>query len=134
MNDTSKKSNQHCDWCGKHPTKIHRRYKDEGYCINCYKTWFIKKPCIKCGEINRLHKKEENACCINCIRKQPCIRCGSKAYNNGANSLYGRVCASCYSYYFAKKKKCFECEELKQNVSRYSELHHRDLPKFCVSI
>lgn len=124
MSDTSKKSNQHCDWCGKHPTKIHRRYKDEGYCINCYKTWFIKKPCVKCGEINRLHKKEENACCINCIRKQPCIRCGSKAYNNGANSLYGRVCASCYSYYFAKKKKCFECEELKHNVSRYSELHH----------
>ncbi len=58
----SKKSHnyQKCDWCGKSPTKIHRRYHGEGYCVNCYKTWFILKTCSLCSEKSRLHKKEQN--------------------------------------------------------------------------
>ena len=107
----SKKSHnyQKCDWCGKSPTKIHRRYHGEGYCVNCYKTWFILKTCSLCSEKSRLHKKEQNSICEKCKRKQLCIRCDKPALKDGSNTTYGRVCKSCYQNYFKEQKQCDIC-------------------------
>lgn len=118
------KGNRHCDWCGNNNVHIQRRYKGEGYCANCYKTWFVKKACFKCGGIHRLHKKEEHSICSECFREKPCIRCGKDAYINGINTRYGRSCQVCYNGYFKDKKQCFNCGEFKRNISRYTELKH----------
>lgn len=102
-------NSKHCDWCGKITQKIHRRYKDEGYCINCYKTWFILKECSLCNEKARLHKKEQKPVCEKCKRRQPCIRCAKAALKDGSNTLYGRVCKSCYQNHFKQQKQCDVC-------------------------
>lgn len=124
MTNTSKTINSRCDQCANKNIKVHRRYKDESYCANCYNTWFIKKPCNQCGELKRLHKKERFAVCTDCQRRQPCIRCGREAIKDGANTEYGRVCQTCYQGHFKSKKVCFECGKLKRNISRYSKLSH----------
>lgn len=124
-------NDKNCDCCGKTNTKIQRRYKGEGYCSNCYSTWFKKKPCFKCGEIKRLHKKESNAVCHDCIMKEPCIRCGKSAVKDGANTPFGRVCKVCYQNYFKTKKRCYECGEYKSNLSRYEALEHKQ--EVCLS-
>lgn len=124
MKSTSKTTN--CDSCGNKGVKIKRRYKGESYCSNCYRTWFIKKPCSQCSEINRLHKKENFAVCTTCRMSQPCIRCNGDAFKDGANTEYGRVCQVCYQNYFKAKKECFECGEFKRNISSYSKLSHNE--------
>lgn len=120
-----------CDWCGNYPVNIKRRYKGEGYCANCYKTWFTKQPCSRCNKLSRLHKKEHEPICRECIKNQPCKRCGNDASINGANTEYGRVCQICWQGYFKKKKTCQECGEDKAGVSRYTELPHDN--EICVS-
>lgn len=119
-----KKTKHRCDSCGNKNVEIKRRYKDDTYCANCYRIWFIKKPCSQCGKINHLHKKEDFAVCSNCRMNQPCTRCGGAAFKDGANTEYGRVCQTCYQGYFKAKKECFECGEFKRNISRYSKLSH----------
>lgn len=119
-----KKTLNHCSSCSNDNVEIKRHYKGDTYCSNCYRIWFIKKGCNKCGEINRLHKKEGFAVCRACRMSQPCIRCGGDAVENGANTEYGRVCQVCYQGYFKAKKECFECGEFKRNISRYSKLSH----------
>lgn len=119
-----KKTKNRCDSCGNKNIEIKRRYKDDTYCANCYRIWFIKKPCSQCGEINRLHKKEGFAVCNSCRMSQPCTRCGGAAAKNGANTGYGRVCQICYQGYFKAEKECFECGKFKRGVSRYAKLSH----------
>lgn len=119
-----KKTKHRCDSCGNKKVEIKRRYKDDNYCANCYRIWFIKKPCSQCGEVNRLHKKEDSAVCRGCRMNQTCIRCGGEAVKDGANTEYGRVCQTCYQGYFKTKKECFECGEFKRNISSYSRLSH----------
>lgn len=121
---STKKTKHRCDSCANENVEIKRRYKGVTYCANCYKIWFIKKPCSQCGDTNRLHKKEDFAVCRACRMNQPCIRCGGEAVKDGANTEYGRVCQTCYQYYFKTKKECFECGEFKRNISRYSKLSH----------
>lgn len=62
---------------------------------------------------------------------EPCIRCGGDAFKDGANTEYGRVCQICYQGHFKAKKMCFECGQLKRNISRYSKISH-DQP-ICTS-
>ena len=122
---TSIKNTKHrCDSCGNKNVEIKRRYKNDTYCANCYRIWFVKKPCSQCGEINRLHKKEDFAVCSSCRMSQPCTRCGGAAVKNGANTEYGRVCQICYQGYFKAEKECFECGKFKRGVSRYAKLSH----------
>lgn len=118
------KTKHRCNSCGNKNVEIKRRYKDDTYCANCYRIWFVKKPCSQCGEINRLHKKEDFAVCRSCRMSQPCIRCGGVAVKNGANTEYGRVCQICYQGYFKAEKECFECGKFKRGVSRYTKLSH----------
>lgn len=123
MTVTKEKSLQgQCECCSKKNTKIQRRYKGEAYCPNCYRTWFIHMPCHKCGEIHRGHRKEEHSICRKCKINEPCVRCNKNAVKDGANTKYGRVCSSCYSGYFKPKSKCYECGEMKRNISRYLDL------------
>lgn len=124
MKNVSEKITTRCDQCANKNVKIQRRYKNESYCANCYKTWFIKKPCSKCGSMSRLHKKEGFGICTDCRMKEPCIRCGGDAIKDGANTEYGRVCQICYQGHFKIKKQCFECGKLKRNISRYSKISH----------
>ncbi len=119
-----KKAKHQCDSCGNKDVEIKRRYKDDTYCANCYRIWFIKKPCSQCSEINRLHKKEDFAVCRACRMNQPCTRCGGEAVKDGANTEYGRVCQTCYQGYFKTKKECFECGKFKRGVCSYSKLSH----------
>lgn len=119
-----KKTKHRCDSCGNKDVEIKRRYKGDSYCSTCYRTWFVKKPCSQCGEINRLHKKEDFTVCKVCRMNQPCTRCGGSAVKDGANTEYGRVCQVCYQGYFKAKKECFECGEFKRNISSYSKLSH----------
>lgn len=127
LNDQSvneaKLSNK-CDICGKVNIKVHRRYKNEAYCVNCYSQCFIKAPCKVCGEIHRFHFDNTKPVCTNCMRKQSCIRCGKDAFKNGTNTEYGRVCQTCNQNYFKPKKLCFECGEAKAHVSRYTNISH----------
>lgn len=124
MKNALKKPTTKCDQCANKNVKIQRRYKNESYCAACYKTWFIKKPCSKCGISSRLHKKEDFGVCTDCRMKEPCIRCGRDAIKDGANTEYGRVCHTCYQGHFKVKKQCFECGEFKRNISSYSKLSH----------
>ena len=113
-----------CDICKKSDIKVHRRYKDKAYCVNCYKQFFKKRPCVSCGEKYRFHLDETKLICPTCMRHQPCIRCGKDAVKNGTNTIYGRVCQVCNQNYFKPKKNCFECGEEKSNVSRYKNIPH----------
>ena len=131
MTKTDSTTKNKCDWCGNHPVDIKRRYKGEGYCANCYKTWFTERPCSRCNTLSRLHKKEREPICRECIKNQPCKRCGNDASINGANTEYGRVCQICYQGYFKKQKTCQECGKDKIGVSRYTELPHDN--EVCVS-
>lgn len=131
MTKTDSTTKNKCDWCGNYPVNIKRRYKGEGYCANCYKTWLTKQPCSRCNKLSRLHKKEHEPICRECIKNQPCKRCGNDASINGANTEYGRVCQICWQGYFKKKKTCQECGEDKAGVSRYTELPHDN--EICVS-
>lgn len=131
MTKTDSTTKNKCDWCNNHPVDIQRRYQGESYCANCYRTWFVKKPCSRCNIISRLHQKEEKPVCNECHQNQPCRRCGKDAYIDGANTEYGRVCKICYQGYFRAKKQCQECGEHKVGVSRYTELSHDDA--VCVS-
>ena len=124
MTSISKKIDKQCDSCSNQNIEIKRCYKGESYCANCYSIWFIKKPCSECGEISRLHKKEAFGVCAVCRINKPCTRCGGAAVKDGANTEYGRVCQTCYQGYFKTKTACFECGELKRNISRYSKLSH----------
>lgn len=126
MKNVSKKPTTRCDQCANKNVKIQRRYKNESYCANCYRIWFIKKPCSKCGDLSRLHKKESFGVCTDCRMKEPCIRCGGVAIKDGANTEYGRVCQICYQGHFKVKKQCFECGEFKRNISSYSRLSHNE--------
>lgn len=119
-----KKTKHRCDSCANKNVEIKRRYKGDTYCANCYRIWFIKKPCSQCGEINRLHKKEDFAVCRACRINRSCTRCGGAAVKDGADTEYGRVCQICYQGYFKAKKECFECGEFKRNISSYSKLSH----------
>lgn len=125
MKSVSRSNVQQCDWCSQILKKVHRRYKGEIYCINCYKTWFIVKKCMTCGLNARLHKKEKHSICEKCKRKQPCIRCGKSALKYGSTTKYGRVCKSCYQNYFKEKKICDVCYQLNRSVFRDKENHNR---------
>lgn len=129
----SKKSDnyQKCDWCGKSPIRIHRRYHAEGYCINCYKTWFILKACSLCSENSRLHKKEKTPICEQCKRKQPCIRCSKSALKDGANTTYGRVCKSCYQNYFKEIKQCDICYQFSRKFIKDKKEHNKIICIVC---
>lgn len=129
MNKTSIETNHHtsCDHCNKQHVKIVRYYQQETYCANCYRTWFIKKPCSICAQVKRLHKKEHSSVCLDCHRQQPCIRCGQEAVKHGANTPKGRVCQGCYQRYFKAPQQCFECGKKKKGLSRYQELPHQQL-------
>lgn len=113
-----------CDICKKSDIKVHRRYKDKAYCVNCYKQFFKKRPCVSCGDQYRFHLDETKLICPTCMRHQPCIRCGKDAVKNGTNTIYGRVCQVCNQNYFKPKKVCFECGEEKSNISRYKNIPH----------
>lgn len=122
-----RKKHANCDYCGNVIKSTYRLYKGETYCSNCYRTWFIKKPCSKCGEIKRLHKKEEFSICLACQRKQPCIRCGAGAQKNGTTTQYGRVCNYCSRNYFRELKTCFECSKqaIKLTRCQYASHNHQ---------
>lgn len=120
------KTPNQCDWCSKAIIYPHRVYKNEKYCANCYRTWFIHKPCHKCGTIHRLHKKEEFSICLPCQRKQPCFRCGADALKNGSTTQYGRVCRYCYRHYFKPLKTCFECGKQKIGLTKCQFSHHKE--------
>lgn len=129
MNKTSieNKLHTHCDHCNKQHVKIVRYYQQETYCANCYRTWFIKKPCSLCAQVKRLHKKEHTSVCLDCRSQQPCIRCGRDAVKHGANTPQGRACQSCYQRHFKAPQQCFECAKKKTGLSRYQEIPHQQL-------
>lgn len=123
MTIISKQSHQsRCECCGKRNTIIQRRYNGEAYCPNCYRTWFVHKPCYKCGKTHKAHKRTEHSICRYCKINEPCTRCAGNAVKNGANTKYGRVCSTCYQGYFKPKKRCHECGEMKRNISSYHML------------
>ncbi len=106
-----------CSQCGKSVAKYHRFYKGEGYCHTCYVRVFKPLPCSKCGEIHRLHYKEEQAVCSACCHNRPCIRCGKERYEIGKITAYGSVCNSC-SPYFREKKPCGYCGVLSSKLTK----------------
>lgn len=106
-----------CSQCGKSVAKYHRVYKGEGYCHTCYVRVFKPLPCSKCGDIHRLHYKEEQAVCEVCCHNRPCIRCGKEGYEIGKITMYGPVCNSC-SPYFREKKPCGYCGVLSSKLTK----------------
>lgn len=125
MSKTSPQLTYHdrCDGCGKTMLKAHRVYKGEAFCDNCYPKWFVKKPCVRCGKIHRLYLSDPNAICLDCQRKEPCIRCGKDAHE-GTTSEYGRICQSCYQYYFKPKNTCFQCGKESHSLIRSPHTPH----------
>lgn len=106
-----------CSQCGKSVAKYHRIYKGEGYCHTCYVRVFKLLPCTKCGEIYRLHYKEEKAICDTCHNNKPCVRCDKEGYEIGKITAYGPVCNSC-SPYFREKKPCGYCGVLSSRLTK----------------
>lgn len=106
-----------CSQCGKSVAKYHRIYNGEGYCHTCYVRVFKLLPCCKCGEIHRLHSKEEKVVCETCRNKKPCVRCGKEGYKIGKITIYGPVCSSC-SPYFRERKSCGYCGVLSSKLTK----------------
>lgn len=109
-----------CDQCGRHDAKISRIYKDESYCSTCYAREFKPKPCIKCSEIRRIHRKADPPICHTCFTAKPCVRCGKIEFDVGKITIYGPVCNAC-SPYFRPKKPCENCGKLSSRLSRVSQ-------------
>lgn len=106
-----------CDECGQSVSKIHRRYKERGYCSNCYTKVFIKRKCPGCSLFARLPKDDNNAICTKCEIKKPCVRCNISGKPVGKITLYGVVCASCTPY-FRPKQPCEICGRLSSRLTR----------------
>ena len=99
--------------------KMHRVYKEKGYCSRCYGRLFKRMACSGCGAHAKLFKEEKGAICQSCERKKPCIRCGKAEYKLGKFTQYGPVCNSC-SLYFRETGVCGGCGVQSQRLSRIS--------------
>lgn len=108
-----------CDECGRKTDKIHRRYREHGYCGSCYVRVFVKQQCPSCSCIARLPKSIPNAICRSCEAKKPCVRCGLSGKPVGKVCIHGPVCASC-SPYFREKEPCEVCSRLSHRLTRVS--------------
>lgn len=106
-----------CDECGQSVKKIHRRYKEHGYCSSCYARTFIKRECPNCSLFARLPKNDRNAICTKCETQKPCVRCKISGKPVGKITIYGVVCASC-SPYFRPKQPCEICDQLSHRLTR----------------
>lgn len=110
-----------CDECGAEVLKLHRVYKEHGFCTKCYSRQFKKLICQGCNTVAVLLKRDPKALCRDCERLQPCIRCGRKGLKIGKLTREGPVCNSC-SIYFRKVRKCPRCGKKTRVLSRVSRL------------
>lgn len=108
-----------CDECGRKTDKIHRRYREHGYCGSCYVRVFVKQQCPSCSCIARLPKSIPNAICRSCEAKKPCVRCGLSGKPVGKVCIHGPVCASC-SPYFREEEPCEVCGRFSHRLTRVS--------------
>lgn len=106
-----------CDSCGKPAVRLHRRYREKGYCQKCYLFFFRVRACSTCGEMARLSVEFPESVCIECEKKKPCVRCGRTGYQLGKLTIYGPVCNSC-SYWFRKARPCSRCGEKSRLLNR----------------
>lgn len=106
-----------CDECGQSVKKIHKRYKEHGYCSSCYARTFVKRECPNCSLFARLPKKDRNAICTKCETQKSCVRCKISGKPIGKITIYGVVCASC-SPYFRPKQPCEICGQLSHRLTR----------------
>lgn len=83
--------------------KAHRVEAGRRFCGTCYQRVFERRPCRKCGVLNRLPKNDLNAICRECVKDAPCARCGKLEYEIGKITVFGPVCNSC-SVYFRPKR------------------------------
>ena len=97
-----------CDGCGRKVNRIHRIWRGEKFCAACYKRWFVRRDCPRCGRAAWLPRSEPDAVCFRCERDRPCIRCGKENYRIRKITPYGSVCDSCYSY-FVEPEPCALC-------------------------
>lgn len=96
---TDRSLTQKCDECGRIMLKAHRVEAGRRFCGTCYQRVFDRRPCPKCGVLNRLPKSNLNAICRDCVKDAPCVRCGKIQYKIGKITLFGPVCNSCSVYF-----------------------------------
>ncbi len=97
-----------CDGCGRKVNRIHRIWRGEKFCATCYKRWFVRRDCPRCGRAAWLPRSEPDAVCFRCERDRPCIRCGKEHYRTRKITPYGPVCGNCYTY-FVEPEPCALC-------------------------
>lgn len=119
-----------CSQCGKKVEKYQRVYQGDGYCSTCYAREFKHKPCVKCGTVHRLPRKNIHAVCDACKKNDPCIRCGKSNYNIGKITQYGAVCGACAPY-FRKKQPCELCGTPSSRLSRIGK--NKSSKRLCPS-
>lgn len=115
-----------CDCCLKHIKRAHRTYKGKTYCQNCYKKYFKKRLCPKCGNFARLPSFDLNSVCKRCEVSKPCIRCGTTEYATGKLTIYGPVCNACAPY-FREEKPCEACGRPSRRLTRVTRFKHQKL-------
>lgn len=107
----------YCDECGCTGKKIHRRYREHGYCGSCYAREFIRRQCPNCFNLARLPKDIPDSICRSCEAKKPCVRCLVSGKPVGKYTEYGVVCASCAPY-FRPKAPCELCGRLSNRLTK----------------
>lgn len=115
-----------CDCCLKHIKRAHRTYKGKKYCQNCYKKYFKKRLCPKCGNFARLPSFDLNSVCKRCEASKPCIRCGKTEYATDKLTIYGPVCNAC-ARYFREEKPCEACGQPSRRLTRVTRFKHQKL-------
>ncbi len=112
-----------CDECGKRVRKITRIHKGHKYCSTCYAREFKRRLCAKCGNYDRLPRRDLTAVCRHCEVDRPCLRCGKTDYRIGRVTSSGPVCNSCAKY-FKEAEACELCGQLSKRLTRVSRFKH----------
>ena len=115
---TNSQNQEGCSGCGDEKREIKRVEGGFKFCVNCYATQFIKKPCLQCGATKRIHRHLTQGKCRECVLgPRVCQRCGNKFIKAGkvVGNLW--VCASCVPY-FKPMEACSICTEPSRWLAR----------------
>ena len=108
----------HCTECGSVERPIKRIEADERFCTNCYERLYVRKACLRCASVARIHKSLTRGLCRSCtLGPRSCQRC-EKPFKRAGRIVNERwVCPSC-AHYFLSPEPCEQCGTLSTRLAR----------------
>lgn len=114
-----------CTECGSDERKIKRVEATERFCVNCYERLYVRKACVGCAKVARIHRHLTHGRCRECVLgPRVCQRC-DKPFVRAGRVANGRwVCPSCAPH-FRLAESCERCGVLSKRLARASESGHK---------